>query len=95
MQGSIRSVVRCEQPTSCPSTDSAGYPRLPTREVRECRGQAAAVDIKDRYGALMEQKAATRDGGAIWDRIGNVSCWDTVTDEDRYLTRRRNEFITV
>ena len=57
-------------------------------------GKPAAVDIKDPYGALMEKKGATRDGGAIWDRMGNIACWNTVMDEDRYLTRRWNEFVS-
>jgi putative spermidine/putrescine transport system substrate-binding protein len=57
-------------------------------------GKPAAVDIKDPYGALMEKKGVTRDGGAIWDRMGNIACWNTVMDEDRYLTRRWNEFIS-
>ncbi len=57
-------------------------------------GKPAAVDIKDPYGTLMEKKGATRDGGAIWDRMGNIACWNTVMDEDRYLTRRWNEFIS-
>jgi putative spermidine/putrescine transport system substrate-binding protein len=42
----------------------------------------------------MEKKGTTRDGGAIWDRMGNIACWNTVMDEDRYLTRRWNEFVS-
>ena len=57
-------------------------------------GKPAAVDIKDPYGTLMEKKGTSRDGGAIWDRMGNIACWNTVMDEDRYLTRRWNEFIS-
>ena len=57
-------------------------------------GKSAAVDIKDPYGALMERKGVTRDGGGIWDRMGNIACWNTVMDEDRYLTRRWNEFVS-
>ncbi|MBV8412543.1 MAG: extracellular solute-binding protein [Alphaproteobacteria bacterium] len=57
-------------------------------------GKPAAVDIKDPYGALMEKKGVTRDGGGIWDRMGNIACWNTVMDEDRYLTRRWNEFVS-
>ena len=57
-------------------------------------GKPAAVDIKDPYGTIMEKKGATRDGGAIWDRMGHIACWNTVMDEDRYLTRRWNEFIS-
>jgi putative spermidine/putrescine transport system substrate-binding protein len=57
-------------------------------------GKPAAVDIKDPYGTLMEKKGVARDGGAIWDRMGNIACWNTVMDEDRYLTKRWNEFIS-
>ena len=57
-------------------------------------GKPAAVDIKDPYGTLMEKKGSVRDGGAIWDRMGHIACWNTVMDEDRYLTRRWNEFIS-
>ena len=42
----------------------------------------------------MEKTGATRDGGAFWDRMGNIACWNTVMDEDRYLTRRWNEFVS-
>jgi len=38
------------------------------------RRQAAAVDIKDPYGTLMEKKGSTRDGGGIWDRMGHIAC---------------------
>ena len=57
-------------------------------------GKPAAVDIKDPYGTLMEKKGVSRDGGGIWERMGNIACWNTVMDEDRYLTRRWNEFIS-
>jgi putative spermidine/putrescine transport system substrate-binding protein len=57
-------------------------------------GKPAAIDITDPYGAIMEHKGAVRDGGALWDRMGNIACWNTVMDEDRYLTRRWNEFVS-
>jgi putative spermidine/putrescine transport system substrate-binding protein len=57
-------------------------------------GKPAAVDIKDPYGHLMEKKGAVRDGGSLWEREGRVTVWNTVMDEDRYLTRRWNEFIS-
>jgi len=57
-------------------------------------GKPAATDINDPYGKLMEKAGATRDGGAFWDRMGNIAVWNSVMDEDRYLTRRWNEFIT-
>jgi putative spermidine/putrescine transport system substrate-binding protein len=57
-------------------------------------GKPAATDITDPFGKLMEKAGRTRDGGAFWDRMGNIAVWNTVMDEDRYLTRRWNEFIT-
>ena len=57
-------------------------------------GKPAATDITDPYGKLMEKAGQTRDGGAFWDRMGNIAVWNTVMDEDRYLTRRWNEFTT-
>jgi putative spermidine/putrescine transport system substrate-binding protein len=57
-------------------------------------GKPAAVDIKDPYGNLMEKKGATRDGGSLWQREGNVTVWNTVMDEDRYLTKRWNDFVS-
>ena len=57
-------------------------------------GKPAATDITDPYGKLMEKAGNVRDGGAFWERMGNIAVWNTVMDEDRYLTRRWNEFIT-
>jgi putative spermidine/putrescine transport system substrate-binding protein len=57
-------------------------------------GKPAAIDIRDPYGNLMEKKGAVRDGGALWEREGNVTVWNTVMDEDRYLTKRWNDFVS-
>jgi putative spermidine/putrescine transport system substrate-binding protein len=57
-------------------------------------GKPAAADIVDPYGKLMEKAGRIRDGGSFQTRMGNVAVWNTVMDEDRYLTRRWNEFIT-
>ena len=57
-------------------------------------GKAASTDITDPFGKLMEKAGNVRDGGAFWDRMGNIAVWNSVMDEDRYLTRRWNEFIT-
>jgi putative spermidine/putrescine transport system substrate-binding protein len=46
------------------------------------------------FGKLMEKAGRSRDGGAFWERLGNIAVWNSVMDEDRYLTRRWNEFIT-
>jgi putative spermidine/putrescine transport system substrate-binding protein len=57
-------------------------------------GKPAAADITDPYGKLVEKAGRVRDGGAFWERMGNIAVWNSVMDEDRYLTRRWNEFIT-
>jgi putative spermidine/putrescine transport system substrate-binding protein len=57
-------------------------------------GKPAATDITDPYGKLMEKAGNIRDGGSFQDRMGNIAVWNSVMDEDRYLTRRWNEFIT-
>jgi len=57
-------------------------------------GKPAAVDITDPYGTLMDKKGEVRDGGSLWKREERIAVWNTVMDEDRYLTRRWNEFLT-
>ena len=57
-------------------------------------GKPAATDIMSPFGKLMEKAGNVRDGGSIEERLGNIAVWNSVMDEDRYLTRRWNEFIT-
>jgi putative spermidine/putrescine transport system substrate-binding protein len=57
-------------------------------------GKPAAQDIKDPFGHLMEKAGSKRDGGSLWERMGNVAVWNCLMDEQRYLTRRWNEFIS-
>ncbi len=57
-------------------------------------GKPAATDIVDPYGKVVEKAGRTRDGGAFWQRMGNIAVWNSVMDEDRYLTRGWTEFIT-
>jgi putative spermidine/putrescine transport system substrate-binding protein len=57
-------------------------------------GKEATETILDPYGAVMEQAGRARDGGSFQDRMGNIACWNTVMDEDRYMIRRWNEFVS-
>ena len=57
-------------------------------------GKPAEKDIYDPFGKLMEKAGRTRDGGSFEQRMGNIAVWNSVMDQDRYLTRRWNEFIT-
>jgi len=56
-------------------------------------GEPAESDITDPYGNVMEQAGSVRDGGAFWDRMGNIACWNTVMDENVYMVRKWNEFV--
>jgi putative spermidine/putrescine transport system substrate-binding protein len=57
-------------------------------------GKPAKSDIKDPYGHVMEKAGRARDGGSFWQRMGNIACWNTLMDEDRYMVRRWNEFVS-
>jgi putative spermidine/putrescine transport system substrate-binding protein len=57
-------------------------------------GKPAQTDILSPFGKVMEKAGKVRDGGSLWERLGNIAVWNSVMDEDRYLTRRWNEFIT-
>jgi putative spermidine/putrescine transport system substrate-binding protein len=56
-------------------------------------GKPAQETITDPYGSKMEEAGAVRDGGAFWERMGNIACWNTVMDENRHMVRKWNEFI--
>jgi putative spermidine/putrescine transport system substrate-binding protein len=56
-------------------------------------GKPARREITDPYGNPMEPVGHVRDGGALWERMGKVACWNTVMDENRYMVRKWNEFV--
>ena len=56
-------------------------------------GKEAKGDIADPFGNVMEKAGAARDGGAFYDRMGAVACWNAVMDENQYMVRKWNEFI--
>jgi len=56
-------------------------------------GEPAEEDIVDPYGNKMEDAGHVRDGGAFWDRMGNIACWNTLMDENRYMINKWNEFV--
>ncbi|MEO1708931.1 MAG: extracellular solute-binding protein [Pseudomonadota bacterium] len=56
-------------------------------------GKAAASDIVNPQGKVMEKAGAVRDGGSFYDRMGAVACWNAVMDENKYMVRKWNEFI--
>ncbi|MCR9238080.1 MAG: PotD/PotF family extracellular solute-binding protein [Alphaproteobacteria bacterium] len=56
-------------------------------------GKAAAGDIVNPQGDVIEKAGAVRDGGAFEERMGRVACWNAVMDENQYMVRKWNEFI--
>jgi putative spermidine/putrescine transport system substrate-binding protein len=56
-------------------------------------GKPAQGDILSPEGKVMEKAGAMRDGGSFYERMGHVSCWNSVMDEDRYMVQKWNEFI--
>jgi putative spermidine/putrescine transport system substrate-binding protein len=56
-------------------------------------GKPAQGEILSPTGEKIEKAGSVRDGGSFWDRMGHVSVWNTVMDEDRYMVRKWNEFI--
>jgi putative spermidine/putrescine transport system substrate-binding protein len=56
-------------------------------------GKPAKGDIKSPQGVVMEKAGAIRDGGSFYERMGAVSCWNAVMDEDRYMVQKWNSFI--
>jgi putative spermidine/putrescine transport system substrate-binding protein len=56
-------------------------------------GKPAAADILAPDGRVMERAGTVRDGGSFVERMGKVSCWNSVMTEDRYMVQKWNEFI--
>jgi len=57
-------------------------------------GKPATEVLNDPFGKPSIKPGEVRDGGAFMQRVGNIAVWNSVMDEDRYLTRKWNEFIT-
>jgi putative spermidine/putrescine transport system substrate-binding protein len=55
-------------------------------------GKPATAEIKDPYGVGIAKPGAVRDGGSFIERFTNISCWNTVMDENQYMIQRWNEF---
>ncbi len=56
-------------------------------------GKPAKSNIVSPTGEKIEKAGAVRDGGSFYERMGHVTVWNTVMDQDRYMVRKWNEFI--
>ena len=57
-------------------------------------GKSAQADIIDPFGNKLEKAGAVRDGGSFLDRMGQVECWNSVMDENRYMIRKWQSLMT-
>jgi putative spermidine/putrescine transport system substrate-binding protein len=56
-------------------------------------GKPATQDIKGPNGELLAKAGLVRDGGSYEVRLGAISCWNAVMDEDAYMIQKWNEFV--
>ena len=56
-------------------------------------GKPAEQDIMSPSGQLLEKAGSVRDGGSYEARMGSISCWNAVMDENVYMIRKWNEFV--
>ncbi len=57
-------------------------------------GKAAAQELPDPYGDIIVPKGEIRDGGSYWQRFSNIAVWNSIMDENDYLVKRWNEFLS-
>lgn len=57
-------------------------------------GKPAAKDLPDPYGTIIVPKGEVRDGGSYAKRFGNIAVWNSLMDENEYLVKRWNEFLS-
>ena len=56
-------------------------------------GKKATIDIPSPFGKIVRKAGEVRDGGAYRTRMGHVAVWNSVMDENEYLTDRWNQFL--
>jgi putative spermidine/putrescine transport system substrate-binding protein len=56
-------------------------------------GQPCKDAILSPTGEELAKPGEVRDGGSFFERMGKVSVWNTVMDEDKYMVRKWNEFV--
>ena len=57
-------------------------------------GKPAARELPDPYGDPAVAKGNIRDGGSYWKRFSNIAVWNSIMDENDYLVKRWNEFLS-
>lgn len=57
-------------------------------------GKPAAKELPDPFGTIIVPKGEIRDGGSYAARFSNIAVWNSLMDENEYLVKRWNEFLT-
>jgi putative spermidine/putrescine transport system substrate-binding protein len=57
-------------------------------------GKPATAEIVSPTGDVLGQAGDVRDGGSYDERMGKVACWNAVMDENQYMVRKWNEFVS-
>lgn len=57
-------------------------------------GKAASKELSDPFDNPIIKKGEVRDGGSYWDRFSNIAVWNSLMDENEYLVKRWNEFLS-
>ncbi len=55
-------------------------------------GKPSTDVIKEPGWCAIAKAGSVRDGGSFVERFSNISCWNTVMDENQYMIQRWNEF---
>src|SRR5690242_9837201 len=56
-------------------------------------GKPAAKDLPDPFGTIIIKKGDVRTGGSYWNRYSKIAVWNSLMDENDYLTKRWTEFL--
>jgi putative spermidine/putrescine transport system substrate-binding protein len=56
-------------------------------------GKPAAKDLADPFGTIIIKKGDVRTGGSYWNRYSKIAVWNSLMDENDYLTKRWTEFL--
>jgi putative spermidine/putrescine transport system substrate-binding protein len=57
-------------------------------------GRPAAKELPDPFGTIIVPKGEIRDGGSYLQRFSNIAVWNSLMDENEYLVKRWNEFLS-
>ena len=67
-------------------------PESITPQVKDHASQPAD-DLPDPFGTIIIKKGDVRAGGSYWNHYSKIAVWNSLMDENDYLTKRWTEFL--